>query len=234
MQVLNPKAIESFTSVMEYESHILIKSLYEQGKGGELPISPAHYTGRFASKLVSSTWYAMLFKLTWTHSTMLMITFGMRADSFSDPLIVKGLELSMEFMALTGQYLTLIFHLSDGSNIMVGPWANAVDFFEPLQWIPTSKRSRARKLHDGLMDVYGSMIRRFKNLMDSGEEVPDCLIKMLLKSQEDEKLEWEDICMLAIIVMLGGVHSVSSVLHFNEVISQILCRHLASCNGFLL
>ena len=44
MQVLNPKAIESFTTLMEYESHILIKSLYEQGKGGELPISPAHYT----------------------------------------------------------------------------------------------------------------------------------------------------------------------------------------------
>ena len=76
---------------------------------------------------------------------------------------------------------------------MIGPLANAVDFFEPLQWIPTSKRSRARKLHDGFVDVYGSMIRRFKNLMDSGEEVPDCLVKTLIQSQGDEKLDWEDL-----------------------------------------
>ena len=64
MQVLNPRAIESFTSAMEYESHILIKSLYEQGKNGELPINPAHYTGRFALKLVSSICCTMLLKLT--------------------------------------------------------------------------------------------------------------------------------------------------------------------------
>ena len=91
---------------------------------------------------------------------------------------------------------------------MVGPLANAVDFFEPLQWIPTSKRSRARKLHDGFIDVYGSMIRRFKTLMNSGNEVPDCLMKMILESQ-DEKLDWEDLCMLAAVFTLGGVHSVS-------------------------
>ena len=119
---------------------------------------------------------------------------------------------------------------------MVDLWANAVDFFKPLQWIPTSKRSRACKLHDELIDVYGSMIRRFKTLMDSGEEVPDCFIKMLLKSQKDEKLEWEDICMLAIIVILGGVHSVSGTpsCMSMKIISRILCRHLVSSNRFLL
>jgi hypothetical protein len=140
---------------------------------------------------------------------MLMISFGMRTDLSADPLIVKGLELAMEFMALTGQYLNLIYHLPAGSKIMVGPLANAVDFFEPLQWIPTSKRSRARKLHDGFIDVYGTMIQRFKTLMDSGEEVPDCLMKTLLESQEDEKLEWEDLCMLSSVFTLGGVHSVN-------------------------
>ena len=50
MQVLNPKAIKSFTSEIEYESHTLIKSFYEQGKRGELPINPAHFCGRFALK----------------------------------------------------------------------------------------------------------------------------------------------------------------------------------------
>ena len=139
---------------------------------------------------------------------MLMISFGMRSNLSADPLIVKGLKLTMEFNALTGQYQTLIFHLPDCSKIMKGPLTNAVDFLEPLQWIPTSKRSRARKVHDGLIDVYGSMIRRFKTLMNSGNEVPDCLMKMILESQ-DEKLDWEDLCMLAAVFTLGGVHSVS-------------------------
>ena len=142
------------------------------------------------------------------HSNMLMISFGMRSNLSADPLIVKGLKLTMEFNALTGQYLTLIFHRPDVSKIMEGPLTNAVDFLEPLQWIPTSKRTRARKVHDGLIDVYGSMIRRFKTLMNSGNEVPDCLMKMLLESQE-EKLDWEDLCMLAAVFTLGGVHSVS-------------------------
>jgi cytochrome P450 len=144
-----------------------------------------------------------------------MISFGMRTNLSGDPLIAKGLELAMEFMALTGQhYLTSssYYILSDSSKFMTGPLANAVDFFEPLQWIPTSKRSRARKLHDDFIEVYGSMIRRFKNLMNSGEEVPDCLMKTLLESQEDEKLEWEDICMISAVFTLGGVHSVSGTL----------------------
>jgi hypothetical protein len=143
---------------------------------------------------------------------MLMISFGMRTNSSADPLIATALGLTMEFMDLTGQYLGLIIHLHYGSKIVVGPWANAVDFFEFLQWIPTSKRSRARKLHDEIVGVYGSMIRRFKILMDSGEEVPDCLVKVLIKSQEDEKLDWEDLCMLSSVFTLGGVHSVSGAL----------------------
>ena len=110
MQVLNPKAIKYFTSVMEYESHILIKSLCEQGKNGELPINPTHFTGRFALKYCLFC-CIIIFKLTRTCSNMLMISFGMRTNLSDDPLIAKALEVAMEFMALTGQYLTLIFHL---------------------------------------------------------------------------------------------------------------------------
>ena len=101
-QVLNPKAIEGFTSVIEYESHIFIKSLYEQGKNGELSINPAHYSGRFALKSAQSTFCILLLKLTWRHSNMLIISFGMRTDSSDDPLVEKALELTMEFMDLTG------------------------------------------------------------------------------------------------------------------------------------
>ena len=94
---------------MEYESHILIKSLYEQGQSGQLPINPAHYAGRFALKFVLSAFCMMLFKLTWTNSNMLIISFGMRTDSSTDPLVEKALELAKEFMYLTGQYLGLRF-----------------------------------------------------------------------------------------------------------------------------
>jgi hypothetical protein len=90
-----------------------------------------------------------------------------------------------------------------------GPWSNAIDFIEPLQWIPTPMRSRGRKLHNDLMEVYGAMVLRVKARMDSGEVVPDCLVKTLIETQEEERLDWEDICMLAAVFTLGGVHSVS-------------------------
>lgn len=91
---------------------------------------------------------------------------------------------------------------------VLGPWSNIIDFVEPLQWIPTRTRSRGRQLHDGIVEVYGAMIGRVKARMDAGEDVPDCLVKTLLLTQEQEKLDWEDLCMLSAVFTLGGVHSV--------------------------
>jgi len=45
---------------------------------------------------------------------MLIISFGMRTDSSADPLVEKALELAMEFMDLTGQYLALRFRVPNG------------------------------------------------------------------------------------------------------------------------
>jgi hypothetical protein len=59
------------------------------------------------------------------------------------------------------------------------------------------------------MEVYSAMIMRVKARMDAGEDVPDCLIKTLLLTQEQEKLDWEDLCFMANAFNLGGVHSVS-------------------------
>ena len=92
-----------------------------------------------------------------------------------------------------------------------GPLSNIVDFIEPLQWIPTTTKSRAQRLHNELVEVYGAMIKRVKARMDAGEDVPDCLVKTLLLSQEKEKLDWEDMCMLAVAFDLGGVPSVSII-----------------------
>ena len=94
--------------------------------------------------------------------------------------------------------------------MVIGPLSNIVDFIEPLQWIPTTTRSRGRRLHDMIVEVYGALIMRVKARMDAGEDVPDCLVKTLLLSQEREKLDWEDMCMLAVAFNLGGIHSVST------------------------
>ena len=85
---------------------------------------------------------------------------------------------------------------------------NAIDFLEPLQWIPTRMRSRGRKLHNEIMKVYSTMTLQVKARMDRGEDVPDCLVKTLIETQEEEGLDWEDLCMLAAVFTLGGVHSV--------------------------
>ncbi|KAH9974786.1 cytochrome P450 [Lactifluus volemus] len=185
MQLLTPKAIQGYSSVLDYEAHILVRSLYHQSKMGTLPINPAHYAGRYAL------------------NNMLTVSFATRTDSTSDPLTERALELATEFMDLTG------------------PWSNIVDFIEPLQWIPTVTRSRGRRVHDGILEVYGAMIMRVKARMDAGEDVPDCLVKTLLLTQEQEKLDWEDLCMLSAVFTLGGVHSTSGVvLWFLALISS--------------
>jgi hypothetical protein len=127
-----------------------------------------------------------------------------------DPLTERALALATEFMDLTGLYLSILLGLGAVTEVWLtsGPLSNVVDFIEPLQWLPTRTRSRGRRLHDGIVEVYGAMIMRVKARMDSGEDVPDCLVKTLIQTQEQEKLDWEDMCMLSAVFTLGGVHSV--------------------------
>ncbi|KIK59012.1 hypothetical protein GYMLUDRAFT_1005514 [Collybiopsis luxurians FD-317 M1] len=183
MQLLTPKAIEGYASNLNYEAHILMRTLMEDGRLGQTALNPHHYAGRYALKSNPI-------------SNMLYISFGIRTDNTEDPLVARALELAMEFMDLTG------------------PWSNAIDFFEPLQWIPTNKRNRGRKLHDNLIEVYGSMIKRVKAKLEAAEFVPDCLVKTLIQNQEKEKLDWEDLCMLSAVFTLGGVHSTSGIIQW--------------------
>ncbi len=53
MQVLTPKAIQGYASVLDYEAHILIRSMYYETQMGKLPINPAHFVGRYALKYVT-------------------------------------------------------------------------------------------------------------------------------------------------------------------------------------
>ncbi|KAF5379610.1 hypothetical protein D9757_009194 [Collybiopsis confluens] len=178
MQLLTPKAIEGYADNLEYEAHILIRTMMSNGGRGTVPLNPHNYAGRYAL------------------NNMLYISFGLRTEDSNDPLVVQALHLAMEFMDLTG------------------PWSNAVDFFEPLQWVPTNMRSRGRKLHADLIGVYGSMIMRVKAKLDAGDFVPECLVKTLIENQEKEKLDWEDLCMLSAVFTLGGVHSTSGIIQW--------------------
>lgn len=89
-----------------------------------------------------------------------------------------------------------------------GPWSNAIDFLTPLQWFPTRKRSRGRKLHTDIIETYGAVYTMVKARIDGGEPVPECLVKTLIETQEGEKLDWKDTCLLAAAFTMGGVHSV--------------------------
>jgi hypothetical protein len=50
MQLLTQKAIQGYASVLDYEGHILVRTLYQESKMGTLPINPAHFAGRYALK----------------------------------------------------------------------------------------------------------------------------------------------------------------------------------------
>ncbi|KAF8257885.1 cytochrome P450 [Lactarius quietus] len=42
-QLLTQKAIQGYASVLDYEAHILVRSLYHESRMGTLPINPAHF-----------------------------------------------------------------------------------------------------------------------------------------------------------------------------------------------
>ena len=91
---------------------------------------------------------------------------------------------------------------------MAGPLSNVEDFITPLQWFSTPMQRRGRKLHDAFIELYGAFLNQVKAKMDAGENVPDCLAKTLILNREQEGLDWEDMCMLIAVFVLGGVHSV--------------------------
>jgi hypothetical protein len=90
-------------------------------------------------------------------------------------------------------------------------------------------------VHDAIMEVYGAMLNRVRARMDAGEDVEDCLAKTLLLEQENEGMDWEDMCMLSAVFTLGGVHSVRLRARLTAVVrSKVLThrvRRLGSSSG---
>ena len=114
MQLLTPKAIQGYSGVLDYEAHILIRSMYYETGMGKYPINPAHFVGRYALKYVahvsSFSGQESLTDVMHHCSNMLTVSFGTRTDSTADPLTESALALATEFMDLTGNlsYPTLV------------------------------------------------------------------------------------------------------------------------------
>lgn len=71
-------------------------------------------------------------------------------------------------------------------------------------------RTRGEKLHSDLVETYGGMINDIDARMQRGEEVPDCLVKTLLMSREEEQMDHLDMAILCSAFMIGGVETVRS------------------------
>ncbi|KAF5318738.1 hypothetical protein D9619_011047 [Psilocybe cf. subviscida] len=129
-------------------------------------------------------------------NNMLTITFGMRTDTLEHPLVGRALRLSREFMNCTG------------------PVSNLTDFVPILQKLPNYMRTRGEKLHSDLVETYGGMINDIDARMQRGEEVPDCLVKTLLMSREEEQMDHLDMAILCSAFMIGGVETTASIMQW--------------------
>jgi hypothetical protein len=67
---------------------------------------------------------------------------------------------------------------------------------------------RAKRLHKGIVETYGGMIKDIEHRMNAGEDIPDCLAKTLIKTDEREGLDHLDKTMICAAFMIGGIESV--------------------------
>ena len=101
-----------------------------------------------------------------------------------------------------------------------GPVSNLVDFVPFLRNFPNlTMINRGKRLHRGLADTCGGLIKDIERRMKAGEEVPDCLAKYLLSVKEQESLDDLDITFICCAFMIGGVETVS-IIPSNTTCSQ--------------
>lgn len=140
---------------------------------------------------------------------MTTITFGLRTESIDDPLVGRALALSREFMFAFLRYLCSHFLIYISIRNCTGPMSNLVDFLPILQRIPSPMQIRGKKLHNGLVETYGGIIKDIERKLNRGVVVEDCLAKTMLQTRQEEDLDDLDMAILASAFMIGGVETVS-------------------------
>ncbi|PLB50375.1 cytochrome P450 [Aspergillus steynii IBT 23096] len=129
-------------------------------------------------------------------NNMTTITFGFRTDSIEHPLVKQALKLSREFMNCTG------------------PMSNLVDFIPLLQYLPTPMHQRGKRLHRGLVETYGGLLRKIERQLAEGHNVPDCLGKTMIEVRDKEQLDDLDMAILASAFMIGGVETTAAIMQW--------------------
>jgi Cytochrome P450 len=89
-----------------------------------------------------------------------------------------------------------------------GPVSNLIDFIPLLQLLPNPLTTRGKKLHKDLVEIYGGMMKTMEQQMKAGEDIPHCLAKTLIETDEQEELDFLDKVMICSAFMVGGVESV--------------------------
>jgi cytochrome P450 len=214
---LNTHALDNHAHTIDHETTVLVKNLYKSGKAGMEPINPQPHAGRCSL------------------NAMLTIVFGIRTDTLEHPLVGRVLMLSREFMSVSefiqpsSAFDDICWHRN-----CTGPVSNLVDFVPLLQYLPSSLKTRAKKLHQDLVETYGGMMNEIEERMKAGEDVPHCLVKTMIETDDQEALDYLDKTMICSAFMIGGVETVRfrpSV--FNNVLRSFPFRRLLSCNGSL-
>ncbi|KAF3401654.1 3-hydroxyphenylacetate 6-hydroxylase [Penicillium rolfsii] len=175
---LSQRAVDSYSPILDRESLSLVKALFDESKGGLVPVNPQPHAGRCSL------------------NNMTTITFGFRTDSIKHPLVGQALKLSREFMNCTG------------------PMSNLVDFVPLLQYLPTPMHRRGKKLHKGLVETYGGIIKDTERRMKTGEKVPDCLARTMIEVRHKEQLDDLDMAILASAFMIGGVETTAAIMQW--------------------
>ncbi|KAF9517507.1 hypothetical protein BS47DRAFT_1359550 [Hydnum rufescens UP504] len=147
----------------------------------------------------------------------------------SDPLIAKDLLITNGSIFSSRKEMFIksetIFH---GRAITVmpndarwncsGPVSNLVDFVPFLQRLPNSLTNRAKKLHKDIVDTYGGMIGEIEKRMNSGQDVPRCLVKTLVEAGDQDALDHLDKVMICSAFVVGGVESIAFILQWFSAI----------------
>ncbi|KAJ7648055.1 cytochrome P450 [Roridomyces roridus] len=87
---LNQRAVDGYTNILDSEATVLIKAMYQESRGGTVPINPQPHAGRASL------------------NNMLSVVFGTRTGSIYHPLVGQALKISREFMNVTGPVSNLV------------------------------------------------------------------------------------------------------------------------------
>jgi cytochrome P450 len=80
--------------------------------------------------------------------------------------------------------------------------------FPILQMFPNAMVIRGTKLNQDLRKTYGGFVKDVERKLQNGEQVQDCLAKMMIQSSNKEHLTELDVDMMAAAFMIGGVETV--------------------------